>query len=90
MIIVASQDKPFTFTGKGTLRRIPILQDYENEINTLYDTQEHHASSATFNVPAEWTSNSCTKFVETIVHSLFPGVTLDDDLFDKGADRYEL
>lgn len=39
-IAVASKMKPLQATPKGTLRRRAVLEDYENEINSLYEQSE--------------------------------------------------
>ena len=36
MILVASPDKPFTYTAKNTPRRHAIIEDYDQEINQIY------------------------------------------------------
>ncbi|THH03896.1 hypothetical protein EW145_g5919, partial [Phellinidium pouzarii] len=37
MILVANPAKPFEYTSKGTLRRQPIINEYRQEIDALYD-----------------------------------------------------
>ncbi|KAK0203694.1 hypothetical protein DFS33DRAFT_1383956 [Desarmillaria ectypa] len=40
MILVSSPSKPFTYTTKNTARRLPVTDDYEDEIQALYNTIE--------------------------------------------------
>ena len=89
MILVASPQKPFSITAKNTLRRQIILNDYEDEINALYDTVEE-TTQAVDTAPTSWDIVSTTTYVRTIVKKvLVHDVSDDDDLFQHGCDRYE-
>ncbi|KAJ7729605.1 hypothetical protein B0H16DRAFT_1586710 [Mycena metata] len=47
MIIVATAEKPFTFSGKGLPQRTAILKKYESEIEALYEAMAARLYPAT-------------------------------------------
>ena len=89
MILVTSSNKPFSFTAKGTPRRQAIINEYEEEINQLYDSIEESAQ-IDISAPDRWTAQSTYTFVRSVVLHVIKGrdITDDDDLFEHGGDRY--
>ncbi|EJD45598.1 acetyl-CoA synthetase-like protein [Auricularia subglabra TFB-10046 SS5] len=86
MIIVASPDKPFVITQKGTPLRSDAYTKYEREINAAYEAFELSAES-NFAAPAEWTSDATLELVRQVVKKVIPTVASDDDdLFGYGCD----
>jgi hypothetical protein len=92
MILIASPDKQFAYTSKGTLRRQITLTKYEQEINRLYEaTESGHSTTA---VPADTSQDKVPElddFLPKIRNALRTilgeSVADDDDLFRAGADR---
>ncbi|KAJ5364757.1 uncharacterized protein N7496_010470 [Penicillium cataractarum] len=66
---LASNAKPFKITAKGTVQRQAILQDYEHEINAIYDAD----SPFELDVPFPETANrsSIVKYVHQVVSGAF-------------------
>lgn len=87
MIIVASPAKPFTYTAKNTPRRQAIINDYEPEIDTLYEVVEESAQ-ADLRIPDIWDVLSLTPYVRAVVSRVLRRNLNDmDDVFLKGCDR---
>ncbi|KAK0192594.1 male sterility protein-domain-containing protein [Armillaria mellea] len=57
MILVSSPSKPFTYTTKNTARRLSVIEDYEDEIQALYDTVEDNILTDYIPPPCEWNAN---------------------------------
>jgi hypothetical protein len=36
MVLVSRPSKPFSYSGKGTVRKAAVIKEYEPEINALY------------------------------------------------------
>lgn len=91
MIIVSKPSKSFTYTAKNTARRQAIINDYEEEINQVYDDVRDSAQT-NISAPKEWTTQSTYSLVHSVVHQVLKGRTMgdDDDLFENGCDRYAL
>ena len=87
MIIVTSPSKPFTYNAKGFPRRKPVLQDYKDEIEALYDAVEQ-SSQGDILAPSSWNSDGVKEFLGKIVERVL-GRSLpeDADLFRHGCDR---
>ena len=87
MIIITSPSKPLKYTPKGTPRRQTILEDYETEINALYDSVEKAARPDEL-VLTEWTDSSVLDFVRKTVNGIMhDSVTDNADIFQHGCDR---
>ena len=87
MIIVSSPTKPFTYTAKYTPRRQAIINDYEQEIDALYEAVEESAQ-ADLRLPEVWDLPSVTPFVRAVVMKVLRRDMEDtDDIFLKGCDR---
>jgi hypothetical protein len=86
MILVALPSKPFQYTAKGTARRGAIINDYEEEITSLYNLLEEVTTGIT--PGSEWTPESSRGYVRAVVSSVMKKEIKDDqDLFQWGCDR---
>lgn len=87
MILIANPSKPFSYTPKGTVRRAPVIKDYEEEIDALYDAVDNSAQSAT-EPPVHWDDKSANLFTRAVVEKLITVPLKDeDDIFQHGCDR---
>ena len=87
MIIVSNPSKPFTYTAKGTVRRQAVLDEYAEEINSLYSKVEE-STQASITPPIHWDLVTTLEFVRKVVQKVIVrGVEDDDDLFEHGCDR---
>ena len=87
MILVAKPDKPFTYTAKNTARRQAVINDYEPEIEALYNTVAE-STQASIPAPEVWDIVATTDFVRDVVRKVLrTPITNEDDLFDHGCDR---
>lgn len=87
MIVVAKPSKPFMYTAKSTARRQAIINDYDEEINALYDAVEE-STQADLILPSEWDFPHALCFVREVVGRVLKNPVSDtDDLFRKGCDR---
>jgi DNA-directed RNA polymerase specialized sigma subunit len=87
MIIVASKEKPFFYTPKGSIRRSATLELYEAEIHTTYHAVAETAQED-IPVPPEWSLEFALPFVRRVVSSVIKAsLEDDDDLFQHGCDR---
>ncbi len=87
MILVSSPSKPFTYTTKNTARRLPAIEDYEDEIQALYDTVEDNILPD-IPPPCQWDATSTVGFIRAVVrHILKQPLSDEDDLFEYGCDR---
>ncbi|KAH9912112.1 acetyl-CoA synthetase-like protein [Fomitopsis serialis] len=89
MIIVAKPDKPFSYTAKGTVRRGAVIQQYEDEIDALYDIVDAGSQSSVA-PPVSWDITTATDFVrKTVAHILKRCPRDGDDLFQHGCDSLQ-
>lgn len=87
MIIVAKPSKPFTYTAKSTARRQAIIQDYEDEINLIYDAVDE-SNQVDIQPSLSWDDASTIYFIRTVVNKVLVRPVLDDeDFFERGCDR---
>lgn len=87
MVIVAKPSKPFTYTAKSTARRQAIIQDYEDEINAVYDAVDE-SNQTNIPLPLTWNIISSIDFVRAVVSKVLTRpVQVEDDLFEHGCDR---
>lgn len=85
MILVSSPHKPFLYTPKGAVKRTPILQDYEAEIDALYNTLDQMNS---VDSPSDWTPENSLPFIRAVVNGVMKSPAGDtDDIFNAGCDR---
>ncbi|CAK5275142.1 unnamed protein product [Mycena citricolor] len=88
MIVVASREKPFVRTPKGTVIKKPTVALYRADINALYDTIEASTSAADdVSPPASWSAADLVPWLSVHASSLaekdiHPG----GDIFDQGFD----
>ena len=88
MIVVASPSKPFTYTAKNTPRRQALINEYEPEINALYDAVDE-STQADLAPPATWSEENAKDFVHAVVSRVLDHPVTDNvDLFQSGCDRY--
>lgn len=89
MILIANPSKPFSYTPKGTVRRAPVIKDYEEEIDALYDAVDNSAQSAT-EPPVHWDDKSANLFTRAVVEKLITVPLKDeDDIFQHGCDSLQ-
>lgn len=87
MILAASPSKPFTFTGKGSVRRPAILREYEPEIQECYNAIENLDSVETKFLDS-LEEQQILDFVRRAVADVLKQTVKDeDDLFQFGCDR---
>lgn len=87
MILVASPHKPFTYTAKSTPRRQAIINEYEEEINALYDAVDE-TTQADLLPPRSWSPPDSKEFIRTVVRRVLDHAIGDsEDLFQRGCDR---
>ena len=87
MILLTSPAKPLSFTPKGTPRRKTILDDYDTEINALYDTVESSIEAGGLALTS-FSDFDVTSFIRETVRDVMKGAVEDtDDLFQHGCDR---
>lgn len=87
MIILATPEKPFTFTGKGSIRKSAVVAAYVDEIEAIYAAAES-ASSIDVPAPEKWTKESTTDYIKQVVQKVLQAkIGIDDDIFEHGGDR---
>jgi len=98
MILIASRNKPFSYTAKSTPRRGVILKDYEQEIEDAYNGA-NEVSTAEIPLPSMsnekegLSMNESRNFVDRVVKSVLKDhskMSHEDDIFNYGCDRYYL
>ena len=89
MLIIARPDKPFTFTGKGSIRRSAAVVDYQEEIEATYQAMEY-APSADLETPSDWTQGNTLHFIRELVSTIMQAeISSDADIFQNGADSIQ-
>ena len=91
MILIASPEKPFQYTPKGSVSRHRTLALYESEIEALYSTVEE-ASTSNVKTPASWTEQNAFSYVKAVVSEIMRPNGQDisnDDLFIQGCDSLQ-
>ncbi|KAJ4476520.1 hypothetical protein C8R41DRAFT_845764 [Lentinula lateritia] len=89
MILVANPKKPFTYTAKNTARRQAILNDYETEIQKLYDAVEE-SSQPSIPAPPQWNQTTTKIFIRAVVEKVLAhAVNDEDDIFQHGCDSLQ-
>ena len=91
MILVASPDKPFSYTPKGTARRLAVIADYGVEITSLYKAAAE-SSQEEIEGPLDWSYPSVLIFVRTVVQRTLTRkefISDDVDLFNIGCDSLQ-
>ncbi|KAF9012818.1 acetyl-CoA synthetase-like protein [Hymenopellis radicata] len=86
MILVAHPNKPFMYTAKNTTRRKPIIKEYEQEIEDLYNVVEESTQPGLL-PPTQWDLDATKDFVRAVIHKVLSHPIDDsDDLFQHGCD----
>ncbi|KAK0499792.1 hypothetical protein EDD18DRAFT_1460649 [Armillaria luteobubalina] len=89
MIIVTKPGRPVAYTAKNTVRRQVTLDNYSEDIETLYETVEGSTQSGIL-PPLEWDYTSTYEFVRNVVLQTFPHPIPDNaDLFQHGCDSIQ-
>ena len=90
MIVVTSPNKPFQYTGKGSIRRQICIDEYEDEIKAAYDAVAE-SSQAHIEPPTTWDLEGVREFVRGVVTHVMrdAGKKVEDEteLFQVGLDR---
>jgi hypothetical protein len=87
MILVASPEKPFLYTPKGSMRRSATLNSYETEIEAVYEAVAE-AAQEDIAAPLDWSAEDTLRFVRQVVSGVTKAeISDDDDLFQHGCDR---
>ncbi|KAI9729228.1 MAG: putative NRPS-like protein biosynthetic cluster [Cirrosporium novae-zelandiae] len=88
---LAKKNKPFKTTPKRTLQRRPIVQDYEEEINVLYDAAGDEMQWG--HLPAGADLTGIKSYLKHIISNLLPDsdAALSDgsDIFSLGIDSLQ-
>lgn len=86
--MVASASKPFVYTAKLMARRQAVINDYEQEIEALYDAAEE-STQAAGTLPTSWTMETSLEFIRSVIHSVMKVEVPDDvDIFQHSCDRF--
>lgn len=87
-IAMASKDKPFKSTPKGSTRRGLVIQDYTQEIEYLYSLDEEENS---YSFPKEATITEVTEIIKSILGDVLSidQITEDSDIFALGIDSLQ-
>lgn len=94
MILVVSPSKPVTYTSKNTPRRQATINEYEPEINALYDAVEQ-SSASLVPPPSEFTPITTLDFTRSVISNILRKPLFDTsegdekDLFEYGCDSLQ-
>ena len=85
-ILVASKEKPFSITVKGSIRRRDILGAYAQEIEAIYSSANGGEQLA--DLPADLSVSELERYLHRVISRLMPTVNLSEstDFFDQGFD----
>ncbi|KAL4954314.1 NRPS-like enzyme [Aspergillus filifer] len=89
-IRLASPEKPFRITPKGTTQRQAVNKDYADEIEAIYSAAEED-SDVQATLPSTVDKDNMTAYVRQLVYSLMEreDVKDDDDLYSAGLDSLQ-
>ncbi|THG97884.1 hypothetical protein EW026_g4198 [Hermanssonia centrifuga] len=88
-IIFSSPDKPFTYTGKGTARRQAIINEYQPEIEAMFEAIAI-SSHSEVDLPSSWSKTETLRFIRNVVHTVLERDIADDaDIFQFGGDSLQ-
>ncbi|KAI5116179.1 hypothetical protein M0805_002877 [Coniferiporia weirii] len=85
MLIVTSPSKPLLYTPKGTIRRVPTLDQYTEEINAVYAAVDESAQDEVEG-PVDWWLPNVTEFVRQVVRNT---MRKGNNEFSDNADLFE-
>lgn len=84
MILFSNPERPFLLTGKGSVRSVPTLELYADEVDAAYEAFDRGYSSD-LRPPTNWTDDETLDFVDAVIrHALdssAPTLDADADLF---------
>lgn len=79
MLLFSVPGRPFLLTGKGSVRTVPTLELYAEEVEASYAAYER-GSLSELNPPVEWTQDETLAFVGTVIgYALDSEATIDVD-----------
>lgn len=86
---VASQNKPFKITPKGSTRRQQTIADYAEEIDNIYNNADNEG--AEFELPQEADLSTVTAYLRNIVSHVLDSSNLSDqtDFYAAGLDSLQ-
>ena len=85
MILVSDPSKPFPYTGKGTVRKAKVIEDYGPEIEALYNALEERTQ---IQPPYVWNSESSSQLINAVVEEVLKrAIHRTEDIFEAGCDR---
>ena len=88
LVLIAKPDKPFIYTGKGSIRKSFAIREHAEEIDALYAAQAARAS-VDVKAPTVWSLSATEAYVREVVGKvLVQEVDDGDDIFQSGGDRY--
>ncbi|KAL4966026.1 putative NRPS-like enzyme [Aspergillus stella-maris] len=89
-IRLASPEKPFKTTPKGTTQRHAVNKDYADEIEAIYSAAEEE-SDVQAALPSSFDKDNMTSYVRQLVCSLMEreDIKADDDLYSAGLDSLQ-
>ncbi|KIK55529.1 hypothetical protein GYMLUDRAFT_837603 [Collybiopsis luxurians FD-317 M1] len=86
MILAASPSKPLPRAGKGTVLRKAAYEQYQEEINQIYDAVESTLVD-TIEPPSDWESNAVQRWLKIQIEDLcHNSVGFSEDIFEHGFD----
>ncbi|KAI5119742.1 hypothetical protein M0805_008672 [Coniferiporia weirii] len=89
MIIVASPSKPFSYTAKNTARRQFTIDDYEEEIEAVYNVVSESTQSD-IPLPPSWEVPHTLDFVRLVLEKVMKRtIAVDVDIFQNGCDSLQ-
>jgi aryl carrier-like protein len=90
-IRLASPDKPFLVTPKGTTQRRAITSDYQEEIEALYEAAKANEAADVPPLPETLNLASTRDYVRNMVVGILsqPDIADDDDFYSAGLDSLQ-
>lgn len=86
MVLVTSPSKPFTYTGKGTVRKSKVIEEYDPETEALYSQLEEMTQ---IEPPSKWTAETSLELVKSVVENVLKRELVQtEDMFEAGCDRW--
>ncbi|KAJ5786433.1 NRPS-like enzyme [Penicillium pulvis] len=90
-IQLASPDKPFKLTPKGTKQRRTITSDYQKEIEAIYEANEANEAADVPPLPKSLELEPLRDYVRNLVMKLLsrPDIKNEEDLYEAGLDSLQ-
>lgn len=88
MVLITKPDKPMQMVDKGTVKKKAVLRDYEEEINSLYDSLDHQDNATGENGPNSWSRSDVESWLAEQAKQVNNGNDLDpqESFFEQGFD----